>query len=137
MRALSTVLALMGATGCAAVEADCDEASPLVGQWSYSGTQDTPATGSLSGTLAVTSAGCGAMIGQLDVLETDELGETRRLAGVVSGSVFANGTVRFDAELAGGTRQHLATLRGDSLVGNWAGAANGGTASGSFEGRRK
>jgi hypothetical protein len=94
-------------------------------------------SGALIGTLSITAAGCGSLTGQLDVTETDQFGVSQRMAGMVSGALFDDGSIRFDAELPGGTRQHLAMVTGDSLEGSWASANGGAVMSGSFGGHRK
>ncbi len=137
MKMATVVLALVGISACSTVDASCDTSSPLVGSWRYSGEREAPAAGSLAGTLSITTAGCGLLTGQLDVIETDEFGAPRRLAGMVTGAVFENGSIRFDADLPGGTRQHLATVSGDSLEGSWASVSGATATSGSFGGHRK
>lgn len=130
-------LALMALSGCSSVDTSCDTASPLVGSWRYAAVRETPTPGMIGGTLTFSTAGCGLLTGQLDVTETSGAGSSQRLAGMVTGALFDDGSIRFDAELPGGTRQHLATVRGDSLEGNWASVSGAATSAGSFGGRRK
>lgn len=131
-------LLMLGAlAGCSSVDASCDTSSPLVGHWRYSAVRQTPEPGMVSGTLSISTAGCGLLTGQLDVTETSETGSSQRLAGMVTGAVFDDGSIRFDAELPNGTRQHLATVSGDSLEGSWASVNGAAASSGSFGGHRK
>lgn len=132
---LCVVLAI--ATGCSSVEASCDTSSPLVGNWRYSALRESPAPSLISGTLSISTAGCGLLTGQLDVTETTDAGSSQRLAGMVTGAVFDDGSIRFDAELPNGIRQHLATVAGDSLEGSWASVSGTTASSGSFGGHRK
>lgn len=137
MRLAILVLSIAALNACSAVDASCSTSSPLVGSWRYSGERESPMPGSLTGTLSISTAGCGLLTGQLDVTETDEFGNTQRLAGMVTGAVFDDGSIRFDAELSGGTRQHLAAVSGDSLEGSWASVIGETATSGSFGGHRK
>jgi hypothetical protein len=137
MSRLLLVLGLVGLGGCSSVNVACETSSPLVGSWRYAATRQTPEPGTAAGTLSITTAGCGVLTGQLDITETNEAGATQRLAGMVTGAVFDDGSIRFDAELPGGARQHLATVVGDSLEGNWASVGGTFAASGSFGGHRK
>lgn len=108
-----------------------------MGNWRYSAVRESPEPGMATGTLSISTAGCGILTGQLDVTEISEAGSSHRLAGMVTGAVFDDGAIRFDADLPNGTRQHLATVSGDSLEGSWASVSGGAAATGTFGGHRK
>jgi hypothetical protein len=110
----------------------------LVGSWHYEGTQSSPTTATLIGTLTITSQSGQDFYGTLDVTETDGSGP-RQLSGVVTGCAVDATSVDFDAFLAG-ARRHLGTVTvgADSIKGTWVESGMGGppSASGSFESAR-
>jgi hypothetical protein len=73
----------------------------------------------------------------MDVVETLATGESRRLAGPVSGTVVDAALVHFEASLGPDGREHLARLEGDSLAGNWVESSGTIPGSGQFGGRRQ
>jgi hypothetical protein len=108
----------------------------LVGSWHYEGTQSSPTTATLIGTLTITSQSGQDFYGTLDVTETDGSGP-RPLSGVVTGCAVDATSVDFDAFLPG-ARRHLGTVTADSIKGTWVESGMGGppSASGSFESAR-
>ncbi|MFN2325684.1 MAG: hypothetical protein ABR551_07335 [Gemmatimonadales bacterium] len=107
------------AAACAVPLDPCAPETSVAGSWQYAGFQDAPVSAELSGTLEVTSESCEGFQGQLDVVEVDGLGATRRLAGPVSGRVLSPTSLRFDAFLAGVARQHIASLGPQTAGGTW------------------
>ena len=91
----------------------------------------------LTGTLDITGQRCTDLDGTLDVVLIDARGDSRRIAGRVTVQMLDASSIRFDALIGAVPRQHLATLRGDSLIGSWlelSGSAGGAT--GQFKAKR-
>lgn len=132
---LAAVGSCLGA--CTSPVASCEGAAPLTGQWSYEATQETPVPGNLSGSLVITSQSCTDFQGALDVVEVLVTGESRRVAGPVSGSLVDGTLARFEVTLGGVGREHLARITGDSLSGSWVEAGASLPGSGEFGGRRQ
>jgi hypothetical protein len=131
---------MLAASACAVATEPCPAAGvvSVVGSWRYSGSEQAPVRTTLSGTLAISRQSCGQFSGQVDLLEVNAQGSTRRLAGPVSGTVIDVSSIRFDAFVEAVPRQHLATLAGDSLAGTWLAVdGTGQTVSGTFGGRRQ
>lgn len=133
--ALVLLLAGAEATACREAVAPCATASRFAGNWRYEATQTSPSTASVSGTLVLKTAACHAVAGSLDAVARDAEGRASRVAGEVDGREVDSMSVTFDVYLVSSTRQHIAHLRGDSLVGSWLDASAGG-ASGAFTARR-
>jgi len=133
------VVALTAAASCSSPTASCDRASAIAGQWTYAATRESPVHGTISGSLAITAVNCVDLQGVMDVVETLTTGETRRMAGPVSGTVVDSTLVRFEAELGsgGGSREHFARVIGDSLAGTWVETTGGPSGAGPFSGRRQ
>jgi len=131
------MLAIAFAGACGNPTGLCDAANGIVGQWSYQATQESPARGTVSGTLVLVSQNCVDFQGVLDVVETLATGESRRLAGPVSGTVVDAELVHFEASLGSFTREHLARLEGDSLAGSWVASSGTVPGAGQFGGRRQ
>ena len=139
-RLVTMAILALAVSGCATATEPCTAGGvvSVVGSWRYSGVQLSPVHASLSGTLVVSRQSCEDFTGQLDLLEVNALGATRRLAGPVSGKVISATSVRFDAFVEAVPRQHLATLAGDSLSGTWLAVDGAGqSVSGTFGGRRE
>jgi hypothetical protein len=137
---LLAALTALAASACAVATEPCPAGgtASVVGSWRYAGIELAPLRTTLSGTLAVTKQSCGEFTGQVDLIEVNAQGGTRRLAGPVSGTVIDASSLRFDAFLEAVPRQHLATLAGDSLAGTWLAVDGAGqTVSGTFGGRRE
>jgi hypothetical protein len=74
----------------------------------------------VDGVLLLAVAPGGGVSGTLEAQESDATGRRAVVTGLVSGSVVAAGSVDFEVTIVGGrARQHVATLRGDSLAGDW------------------
>ena len=136
MSALGAVT-LAAAVSCSSPTSSCEGTSQVAGQWSYAATRESPVHGTISGSLEITLVNCVDLLGVIDVVETLTTGETRRLAGPVSGTVVDSTLVRFEAELGGGSREHFARIKGDSLAGTWVETNGGPSGTGPFGGRRQ
>jgi hypothetical protein len=133
-----TVVAIIGVAACQSSTAPCESAGELAGDWSYAATQVMPMPTIREGIMKVDAQACPDLRGSLDVMETDASGRQRRLAGPLYG-VRAGGakSVRLDITLGGVVIEHAATLRGDSLVGEWFVTGRDGVAArGTFGARR-
>jgi hypothetical protein len=127
-----TMLACSGPTGTGTSD------PRLAGTWQYhAGTTGTSTA--VDGVLVLTVSASGGISGSLEATESDATGRRTPIAGLVSGSVVGMGSADFQVVLVGGhTRQHLASVRGDSLVGDWIeGQAQGAVQSGRFGASRK
>jgi hypothetical protein len=110
----------------------------LTGRWQYSAVQTGAAGGALNGTLVITGQSGASFRGSLEVTSLNiETGESRTLAGTVSGSAPSVGIVDFDVSLEPTPRRHVGQLAGDSLAGTWLRVSEQGvSASGTFTARR-
>ena len=134
---MSAACVALTLAGCSAATENCAPPVPVAGTWHYLAAQDTPAHTSIEGTLSVTGQSCKNFEGTIDVIEIDAQGQSRRLAGVVSGRAVESSSIQFDAVLGTSTRQHIATIAGDSIAGTWLEFSGGGTAAtGSFHAGR-
>jgi hypothetical protein len=105
----------------------------LLGSWTYTAAQNTPATAALAGTLVIATQ-CGTMVtGSLDVTEIDASGSRRR-TGTMSGRTVDSLTVDFDVFLTPTGRRHVGavTVARDSIQGTWIEPLGVGSATGSF-----
>lgn len=136
MRAI-LLLALVPLAACQVTTSQCSAVPAVVGTWRYSATETTPVRTSISGTLSITSANCSAIVGQLDVVQTTATGATQRLAGPITGQVVDGSSFQFDAYIDASPRQHLASLKGDSLNGSWVSTDGSQAATGTFGGKRQ
>ncbi|HSA54603.1 MAG TPA: hypothetical protein VLE53_02815 [Gemmatimonadaceae bacterium] len=132
--ALFTILA---AWGCSSPTSSCGDVHPSLGEWSYQATRESGVHGTISGSLVIESRDCTDLHGVIDVVEVLATGESRRLAGPVSGTVVDSTLVRFEAVLGLERREHLARITGDSIAGNWVEISGGAAGSGPFGGRRQ
>jgi hypothetical protein len=124
-------------SACAVVTEPCAASVDLSGSWRYSAVQQAPTHSTLSGTLLITEQNCVEFAGQLDLIEVNAQGGSRRVTGPVAGRVIDASSVRFDAFLEAVPRQHLAILLGDSVSGTWLAVdGTGQTVSGTFGGHR-
>lgn len=91
----------------------------IAGRWMYHAA--AAGTGvAVDGVLLLAVAPGGGVSGTLEAQESDATGRRAVVTGLVSGSVVAAGSVDFEVTIVGGrARQHVATLRGDSLAGDW------------------
>jgi autotransporter translocation and assembly factor TamB len=136
-RASLLILPLLGALACSNATGSCNGTSPVRGQWSYRATREAPMQATITGSLLIEMRNCVDLQGSLDVVEVLPTGESRRIAGPVSGTVIDDGLVRFEAELGTAGREHFARFTGDSLTGTWIEVAGPAAGSGSFSGRRQ
>jgi hypothetical protein len=92
----------------------------LVGTWTYTGTQATPAM-TLTGTLTVSDQSDDLILGSLSYEEDDGVGGPVVDGGAVQGRVIGLLDADFDVLLPSGDRRHLARIsaNGDTLVGEW------------------
>jgi hypothetical protein len=125
------------AGACASPTASCDAAGAVTGHWSYAATQETPVHGTLTGSLVISSQTCTDFQGALDVIERLTTGESRRIAGPVSGSLVDTDVARFEVTLGGVGREHLVRLHGDSMSGSWVETGGSLQGNGRFGGRRQ
>jgi len=86
--------------------------------------------------MVITARQCADFQGTLDAVELLATGESRRVTGFISGTMFDSSLFRFDAVIAGDAREHLARVRADSIVGDWVQSSNGAVRSGRFAGQR-
>jgi hypothetical protein len=129
--------ACLALVACQAPTEACAPPALISGSWRYAAEQQAPEAAQLTGTLVITGQRCADLDGTLDVMLVDARGESRRVAGRVTGQMLDATAIRFDALIGAVPRQHLATLRGDSLTGSWlelSGAAGGAT--GQFRAKR-
>jgi len=131
------LLTTLAAWGCSSPTASCDEGHPVLGEWSYHATRESGVQGTISGSLVMESRNCSDLHGVIDVVEVLATGQSRRVAGPVSGTMVDSTLVRFEALLDGGSREHFARIRGDSIAGNWVETSSGASGAGPFSGRRQ
>lgn len=124
-----SLLAVLGA-GCGSSTEPGEPPVALVGSWTYEGSQVSPASATLEGTLEITRQIGQRMEGSLDVIES-AAGEGRRLTGLLNGLALDAVTVDFDVSIDGVARRHVAEVRGDSIIGAWIEVRTGGS-SGTF-----
>jgi hypothetical protein len=138
---LSLALAALALT-CTSPASPCGTgpAPDLFGPWQYEGTQESPITATLSGTLTIDSQSGQTFGGTLDVTETGNGSAPRQLSGWVTGCAL-DASVDFDALFTVETaaRRHLGTVSGDSITkGSWVefGPSGQPVASGTFKSAR-
>ena len=129
--------ACLAVVACQAPTEACAPPALISGSWRYAAEQQAPEAAQLTGTLDITGQRCTDLDGTLDVVLTDARGDSRRIAGRVTGQMLDASSIRFDALIGAVPRQHLATLRGDSLTGSWLELSGGaGGATGQFRAKR-
>jgi len=122
---------------CSSPTGSCEVAGGIVGQWNYQATQESPRRGTVAGSLVIASSNCADFQGVMDVVETLSSGESRRIAGPVSGTLIDQSLVQFEASVGGGNRAHFARLAGDSITGSWVESSGTAVGTGQFTGRRQ
>ena len=106
-------VACSGPTGTGATD------ERMAGTWQYHAATTATST-VIDGVLQLNVTSSGAISGTLDAIESDASGRRTPVTGIVAGSVIATGSADFEMALAGGrVREHIVTLRGDSLLGDW------------------
>jgi hypothetical protein len=134
---LCLVAAALVASACANPVESCEQLSAVAGRWSYRATRESPGQGTITGLLQIESPNCVDLNGSMDVVEVLATGESRRIAGPISGTIIDSGHVRFEAQFGSGSREHFARIGGDSLSGAWLEIAGSNPGSGPFSGRRE
>ncbi len=130
------LLGLIPLAACQVETVKCGQVPAVTGNWRYTATETTPIRATVSGTLLITSATCDAIVGQMDVVQTDATGATQHLAGPITGQAIDGTSFQFSAYLDATPRQHLATVsHGDSLSGSWVNTGGPQSATGTFGGR--
>jgi hypothetical protein len=137
MAAIVSIGASMGLGGCRSATDGGATPVNVVGTWTYSAIQTSPASAVLSGTLTISRQSGRDFNGTLQVTQTDgQGGSPQNLAGVVSGRALDSVTIDFDAFLSLTGRRHVGTLRGDSVFGDWIESPGLAQQQGTFAGRR-
>ena len=135
-RRVAAMAAVVIPFACSNPTASCESNAGLSGQWTYAATQESPVPASMSGTMVIASRQCADFQGTLDVVESFATGESRRVAGFISGTTFDSSLIRFESVIAGEAREHLARIWQDSISGDWIQSSNGAARSGRFAGHR-
>jgi hypothetical protein len=130
------IVTCTGAMACSSPSAVCDINSGITGRWSYEATQEVPVRAQISGSMVISSANCVDFQGVLDAVEVLATGESRRVGGLVSGTIVAASLIRFEAVVGDGTREHIARLAADSLAGEWVQSAGSIPGNGRFGAHR-
>ena len=109
----------------------------LTGTWSYTGTQTGAVRENLVGELRVLSESGSTFEGRLDIVGTNEAGNSRVMSGSVSGSAESD-VVDFDAHVEASPRRHVGQVVGDTITGTWVASTPGGSvSSGTFRAERE
>jgi len=138
LRAASLSVMAMGmSAGCLR----STEAEPsvlrLTGDWNYTGVQTGAVRENLVGQLRILSESGSTFQGRLDIVGTNEAGDSRVMTGSVTGSGESD-VVDFDAHVEAAARRHVGQVVADTITGTWVGSAPGGAVvSGTFRGERK
>ena len=109
----------------------------LTGTWNYTGVQTGGMRENLVGELRILSESGSTFEGRLDIVGTNESGDSRVMSGSVSGSGESD-VVDFDAYVEAAARRHVGQIVGDTITGTWVGSAPGGSiSSGTFRAERE
>ena len=109
----------------------------LTGDWSYTAVQTGGVRENLVGQLRILSESGSTFQGRLDIVATNESGDTRVMTGAVSGSGDSE-AVDFDAHVEAAARRHVGQVVADTITGTWVGSSPGGTmSSGTFRAERE
>lgn len=129
-------LAIGAASGCLSSKATDPTRTQLTGDWSYTGVQTGAVRENLVGELRILSESGTSFQGRLEIVGTNDAGESRVMMGVVSGSG-EFGVIDFDAHVEAGARRHVGQVAGDTITGTWVGSSPGGAlSSGTFRAER-
>ena len=111
----------------------------LNGSWNYTGAQTSPTQETLTGTLTISRESGTSFQGRLDLVGANpQTGQSRVLAGLVSGAESGTNVVDFDADLEAAPRRHVGQMVADTITGTWVGASADGTmSSGTFRVERE
>lgn len=131
-------LALLSMIGCLQPTDTGVSSVSLAGRWQYSATQAGASMNTLNGTLLISQQSGASFQGSLSVSSTNtETGETRSIAGTLSGSAPTVGAIDFDVSLEQLPRRHVGQLVGETLSGTWLQLSEQGVAaSGTFRAQR-
>lgn len=134
---LFLALAMCSIVGCLQPTDTGVSSISLAGRWQYSAQQSGGSNVTLNGTMEIEQSRSGFQ-GSLEVISTSaETGESRSVAGTLSGSAPASDAIDFDVFFEEAPRRHVARLVGDVLNGTWIRvSADGVPASGTFSARR-
>jgi len=109
----------------------------LTGDWNYTGVQTGAIRENLVGQLRILSESGTTFQGRLDIVGTNEAGDSRVMTGVVSGSGNVD-VVDFDAHVGADARRHVGQVVADTITGTWVSSSPGGTlSSGTFRAERE
>ena len=109
----------------------------LTGDWIYTGVQTGAVRENLAGQLRILSESGATFQGRLDIVGTNEAGDSRVMTGVVSGSGDVD-VVDFDAHVGTDARRHVGEVVADTITGTWVSSSPGGTlSSGTFRAERE
>ena len=109
----------------------------LTGTWSYTGAQTGALRENLVGELRILSESGSTFQGRLDIVGTNDAGDSRVMSGSVSGSGESD-VVDFDAHVEAAARRHVGQVVGDTITGTWVGSTPGGSlSSGTFRAERE
>ena len=124
------------ATGCLTSTASEPTRTQLTGDWTYTGVQTGAVRENLAGQLRILSESGTSFQGRLEIVGTNDAGESRVMTGVVSGSGQGE-AVDFDAHVEAGARRHVGQVVADTMSGTWVGSSPGGSlSSGTFRAER-
>ena len=132
-RGLWVVAAALAGMACSGTPTDSGPPPvALLGKWTYTGTEPgSPIT--ISGTLTISGQSGKLLTGSAAWMEDDGTGVTTPLNGPVTGRALDSTSVVFDAILASATRNHVGTVKADTISGTWFDVTSGGLgASGTF-----
>lgn len=137
LRAVSLSLITLGvAAGCLRSTDAQPGLLQLTGDWIYTGVQTGAVRENLSGQLRILSESGTTFQGRLDIVGTNEAGDSRVMTGLVSGSGEAE-VVDFDAHVGAAARRHVGQVVADTIAGTWVTSSPGGTlSSGTFRAER-
>ena len=125
---------LIGAAACASPVDQSQGGPDVLGAWSYSASQASPAA-QLNGTLTVVRQEGASFDARLEVQERDAQGNVRNWSAVVSGRTVGADVIDFDVYADALARRHVGKVSGDSITGTWA-QLDAAPRSGSFKSRR-
>ena len=130
------VSAVVIVSGCLSSTASEPTRTQLTGDWDYTGVQTGAVRENLAGQLRILSESGTSFQGRLEIVGTNDSGQSRVLTGVVSGTGESD-VVDFDAHVEAGARRHVGQVVADTITGTWVGSAPGGSvSSGTFRAQR-
>lgn len=115
-RAVLLFLTALG--GCSLLTAPEGVAANVVGSWTYTGTQTTPAL-LLEGSIAITAQSGATISGTASWDEYEGMVLTGTDGGPVAGRVIGPSDVDFDVVTPSGDRRHVGRLVADTMTGAW------------------